>query len=78
MSEKLMDGSFCEHCKLTIFNYHFVVIRSEMQVQAGLLVVLFVDVLIKVTEKEEEMKNKEETNKSKTYKNITDLEQGTR
>lgn len=28
-----MDGTFCEHCKLTIFNYHFVIIRSEMQVQ---------------------------------------------
>lgn len=43
-----------------------------------LLVVLFVDVSIKVTEKEEEMKNKEERNKSKTYKSIIDQEQGTR
>lgn len=39
---------------------------------------LFVDVSIKVTEKEEEMKNKEERNKSKTYKSIIDQEQGTR
>lgn len=39
---------------------------------------LFVDVLIKVTKKEEEMKNKEERNNSKTYESIIDQEQGTR
>ena len=39
---------------------------------------LFVDVLIKVTEKKKEMRNKEERNKSKTKKSKIDQEQGTR